>query len=88
MKVQPEYERTKKSQITKNPEMVKVNLSGFLGVMDNYQWFATEAHRIMLDEPPGFIYSLTTLVACGPLGPSTMSKLTSSPSLRVLNPSS
>jgi hypothetical protein len=33
-------------------------------------------------------YTLTTLVAWGPLGPSMMSKLTSSPSFKDLNPSS
>lgn len=48
----------------------------------------TRSSKWTSDKPSGFIYILVTLVACGPLGPSTMSKLTCSPSLRVLNPSS
>jgi hypothetical protein len=48
----------------------------------------TRSPALTQGKPAGIGYILVTLVACGPLGPSTMSKLTCSPSLKVLNPSS
>lgn len=69
---------TQKKLKRKDPEKLKNSSGSFFKPWFTPSW----GHHKWLT------YILTTLVACGPLGPSTISKLTSWPSRKVLKPSS
>jgi hypothetical protein len=77
----------------RKPRRLKDECCGVLNVRD-YLYVVSPLRSsacgfpILSGKPADFVYIFTTFVACGPLGPSTTSKLTSCPCFKLLNPSS